>query len=261
MKSAKKMIKYLLNSFTNNILLNNFLILFKLDKNWNRTLNPYLSYKVNKNKTIQEIAGYSEREEINEVLFKSKKNLIEEIEKSLTEQDRILDIGCGPGMYLSLLKNSNYKLYATDISEDMLALAKKNVPEASFYKGNFMNISIPVTFNFIYCIGVLVYIRKSEIDDFFKRIHNHLEPKGILYLNYPHAISIGDLLYKDISYIQYSPTIIEKLIAPYFEIIEHRHAFDNRNIKYYDEQPYKSLNPDTDRTYKNSYLLIAKKKL
>lgn len=225
-----------------------------------RRLNPYLGFKLKK-KNIQENAGYSDRPEINEVLSISKKDLMTCVDAYCAPNSHILDIGCGPGMYLSLFKETKFNLSATDINEDMVAEAKKNVPEATVYKGNFLEVAIAQKFSFIYCIGVLIYIGRTDMDVFFRKIYSQLNENGILYLNYPHAISLGDVLYKDLSYIQYSPVVIEKLIAPYFEIIEHRHAFDKRKVGYYDKKPYKSLNPDTHRTYKNSYLLIAKKKL
>lgn len=245
---------------THNVLLNNLLILFGVDGRVARRMNPYLAFESNAGKSVQENAGYSNRQEINEVLCKSKADLQQAVTTHVKAGERMLDIGCGPGMYLSLFKDSAYELHATDINASMLAEAARQVPQASFYKGDFLSVEIPGRFQFVYCIGVLIYISRGDIGHFIKKIHEHLEPGGVLYLNYPHALSLGDVLYKDITYVQYSPLVIEKLILPHFDILEHHHAFDGRVISRYDSRPYKSLNPDTDRTYKNSYLLIAKKK-
>ena len=234
--------------------------MFGLEKFVYQTLNPYLSFKTNTSKTTQENAGYSIRPEINEVLEKSKADLQLAVSTHCKPGDAILDIGCGPGMYLSLFKNNNYQLVATDINSTMLSEAKKIVQNANYIHGDFMEITLENKFNFIYCIGVLIYVPRYRIESFFKKIYDSLEDDGVLYLNYPHALSWLDTVYNDLTYIQYSPKLIEKFIEPYFTIVKHEHAFDGRKIGLYDTKPYKSLNPNTDRTYKNSYLLIAQKK-
>lgn len=240
--------------------MNNILIALGKDSYFSQRGNPYTTYVPAGSKSIQENAGYSNREEINQVLAKSRKDLLLTAQTQLNPQAKILDIGCGPGMYLSLFKDTSYELHATDINGGMLALAKKEVPRATFYEGDINDLVIRETFDMIYCIGVLIYIPPSRLRPFLEKIVSLLNDDGILYLNFPHAISIWDSWYKDITYVQYSPSQLRKLLAPYFEILADHHAFDNRRIEGYDKTPYKSLNPDTHRTYKNSYLLVAKKK-
>ncbi len=246
--------------FINNSISNFFIRVLKLEKVIYDTKKTYIHFKTNTAKSIQENAGYSNREDINEVLDKSKQDLRNAIHLNVKENAIILDIGCGPGMYLNLLKENLYQLHATDINESMISEAKKNVPQATYYTGNFIDITINQKFDFIYCIGVLIYIGRNDLDVFIKKVYNLLNDGGTFYLNYPHAITLGDLYYSDLTYIQYSPKLIGKLIHPYFNIQVHHHAFDGRKVDNYDKTPYKSLNPNTNRTYKNSYLLIAKKK-
>lgn len=252
--------RLLFNIFINNSISNFFIRLLKLEKIIYDNKKSYIHFKLNQNKSVQENAGYSLREEINEVLGKSKQDLLHTIQANLKENATILDIGCGPGMYLSLLNNTHYQLHATDINQSMIDEAKKQVPNATYYTGNFIDVNITQKFDMIYCIGVLIYIGRNDLEAFIKKTHDLLNPGGTFYLNYPHALSLSDVYYKDLTYIQYSPKLIEKLVSPYFTIIQHQHAFDGRIVETYDKKPYKSLNPNTDKTYKNSYLLIAKKK-
>lgn len=223
-------------------------------------MNPYLSYVPSSEKTTQENAGYSNRPEINEVIDKSKKDLMDSIATHCHENNRILDVGCGPGMYLSLLKDKGYELTAIDINSAMIEASKKLIPNVDYRTGDLLELELKNNFNFIYCIGMLVYIPKNKIQRFIEKIYYLLAPKGILYLNYPHAISKLDTLYNDLTYIKYSPQFIEKIIEPYFNILKHEQAFDGRKVTSYDQKPYLSLNENTDRTYKNSYLLVAQKK-
>jgi SAM-dependent methyltransferase len=237
------------------------MIFLKKDTYFSTKGNPYATFVPADKKSVQENAGYSNRQEINEVLERSKKVLLEVAGSHLNPNDKILDIGCGPGMYLSLFKDSEFQLHATDINAGMIAAAKQQVPNVVFYQGDLSTLIIPEKFNLIYCIGVLIYIPPTQLKPFIEKIHSLLQNNGILYLNFPHAISYWDTWFKDITYVQYSPAYLRKLLSPYFEIEIDRHAFDERFIESYDETPYKSLNPGTNRTYKNSYLLVAKKKL
>lgn len=246
--------------FLNNFVINCIIRLAGLEALIYHQLNPYIKLVPSENKSTQENAGYSNRPEINEVLEKSKSDLLQVADLYCKKNEAILDIGCGPGMYLQQFKEKNYQLTGTDLNPNMINLCKKNVPEALYCIGDFMSIEFKTPFKFIYCIGMLIYIPKYQIEHFIKKVYSLLDDKGIFYLNYPHAISLLDTWYNDLTYIRYSPQFIEKIIAPYFTIIKHEQAFDGRKIVNYDKQPYKSLNPATDRTYKNSYLLIAQKK-
>lgn len=251
--------KVVLWNISHNFVFNKILIALGLEKKVTHKFNPYHAFKPDENKTPQEIAGYSNRIEINEVIEKSKKDLTTCVEMNVKSGGKILDIGCGPGMYLKLFEGK-YDLTGTDINKYMLEVASKYVKGAKFYEGDFTGIDVKGEFDLIYCIGVLIYIPRTDIKTFFQKIHGLLNKGGVLYLNYPHALSYGDTLYSNLNYIQYSPEFIDKIIRSNFEIIEHHHAFDGRVVASYDKQPYKSLNPNTHRTYKNSYLLIAKKK-
>lgn len=245
---------------TNNVIINAILITLGKDRHFSKRGNPYITYVPAASRSVQENAGYSNRAEINEVLARSKRDLLDTVQTHVNTGARILDIGCGPGMYLSLFKDLDYELHATDINKGMLAVAREQVSRATFYEGDINSVEIGQTFDLIYCIGVLIYIPPSSLPSFIGKIKGMLNRNGILYLNFPHAISYGDVCYRDITYVQYSPSHLRKLLSPHFDILIDRHAFDNRFIERYDKTPYKSVNPDTNRTYKNSYLLVAKKK-
>jgi cyclopropane fatty-acyl-phospholipid synthase-like methyltransferase len=244
----------------NNFILNFLIRSFGLEKAIYHRSNPYLHFKVDPKKSTQENAGYSDRPEINEVVERTKQDLRNTVSELCKQDAQILDIGCGPGQYLSLFKETKIRLQGTDISLEMISECRKNIPEAQYTAGDFMQLNFKNKFDLIYCIGVLVYIPRTEIKTFFKKVHSLLEPGGIFYLNYPHALSLLDTLFNDLSYIQYSPSFIEKCSAPYFEILKHEHAVDGRKITDYDRRPYKSLNPSTDRTYRNSSLLVIRKR-
>src|ERR1043166_4230210 len=126
--------------FVNNAFSNFFIRTFGFEKLIYQRFNPYLYYKADANISAQENAGYSNRPEINEVISKSKDDLEHAVAELCKQDASILDIGCGPGMYLKLFKDKKYSLSAIDLNASMLEAARKNVPEANFICGNFIDL-------------------------------------------------------------------------------------------------------------------------
>lgn len=102
------------------------------------------------------------------------------------ERPNILELACGPGNITSYLKETHpkFNILATDISSNMLTLARKNVPSVSFVELDCRNISnISGLFNGIMCGFCLPYLSK---EDTIQLIHDSfylMEPEGILYIS------------------------------------------------------------------------------
>jgi SAM-dependent methyltransferase len=242
----------------NNVVVNNMLIQVRLEKTMKRFTNPYLRIKVDERKNLQETAGFSLLPDINEALEKFHTEVRLAARTYFPSGCRVLDIGCGPGLYLRDFDRS-FQLFASDINDGMIRITRREVPAAKLYQGDFMTIPFGETYHFIYCIGMLIYISRTELDEFLHKVHSLLEPNGIFLLIYPHATSWYDLLYPDLGYIQYSPELVQCRAARFFRIIRHHHAIDNRSLGSYDRNPYSSRNPHTKRTIKNSCLMLAQK--
>lgn len=240
---------------TNNSILNNILIFFKIDAKRELSAGHWKVFKYNPNKSIQQNAGFSHTPEVEESIEKVKTKLITTLNDNISKGDTILDFGCGPGIYMKLL-SYDYKVIGIDVSEGMLQHAAQLLPNHKFYQGNFITLPIPEKFKAIYSISVLEYVPVSQIKLFFKKCYDLLEPGGIIFIQYPHALSKTDLYYPDRNYICYSPSKISKVASINFEVIENRQSFDGRSECTYDTKAY----PTKGKTFKNGYLLIAKKK-
>lgn len=245
----------LYNFLTNNILVNNLLIALKLDTKKELSAGHWKAFKYDSKKSIQQNAGFSHTAEVEEALQKVKDKLVNTLQTNVSKDAKVLDLGCGPGIYMNLLKD-HYQLTGVDISEEMLQSASSLLPNHKFYKGNFLSIEFEERFNAIYSISVLEYVPVSSLRSFFKKCSDLLENKGVLFIQYPHALKRSDLYYPDRNYINYSPEKISKIAGEYFTVIENKQSFDGRETCLYDEKPY----PTTSKTFKNGYLLIAVKK-
>lgn len=242
----------------NNIAINNVLIALKLDRKYADYLHYYNNFVPDKSKSLQEIAGYSIHPEINAVLNRVHQELSTIRQKYLHPGDSILDIGCGPGLFLKDAA-SEYKTTGLDITPGMIEILREVSPSTKTILGNFLDTEIHEKFNLIQAIGMLIYINRGSLDRFFEKIYNLLHPNGIFLLSYPHALSRKDTLYPTIDYILYSPSLIEKIASGKFRVLEHHHLMDGRKIGKYDSVNYlHPINPES-RYYKNSSVIILQK--
>ena len=84
------------------------------------------------------------------------------IQKYAGPAKRILDIGCGEGTRLALIKNKSAEKIGVDVSKTAISLAKKKYPKVKFYK---VGESLPFSdgeFDFVYSAFVLEHVRSPE---------------------------------------------------------------------------------------------------
>ncbi|MCA0430606.1 MAG: methyltransferase domain-containing protein [Bacteroidetes bacterium] len=109
------------------------------------------------------------------------------IEKLLTKNSNILEIGCGPGnisKYL-LSKNPNLNILGIDYSTNMVELAKINNPNAKYNVLDCRNLeTINQKFNGIICGFCLPYLTPVECEKLILDCYLLLNTKGIIYLSF-----------------------------------------------------------------------------
>lgn len=104
----------------------------------------------------------------------------------LPQQAHILDLACGPGNISRYLLDSrpDFKILGTDLSPNMISLAKANNPEARFEIMDCRDISsLGQKFNGIVGGFCLPYLSKEEALKLIKDASDALEPQGILYIS------------------------------------------------------------------------------
>lgn len=92
----------------------------------------------------------------------------------------LLEIACGTGSNLELLKNK-YNVSGLDLSKGMLEVARKKLPDASFYLQDMSNFEIPASFDVIICIydSVNHLVSFDQWKGMFKCVSRHLREDGI----------------------------------------------------------------------------------
>nr|WP_294935422.1 class I SAM-dependent methyltransferase [uncultured Flavobacterium sp.] len=98
----------------------------------------------------------------------------------------ILEIACGPGNITKYLLNKrpDFKLLGTDLSENMLTLAKKNNPTAQFQMMDCRDIgSIEKKYDGIMCGFVMPYLSKDETLQLISDTSKILNKNGLFYIS------------------------------------------------------------------------------
>jgi ubiquinone/menaquinone biosynthesis C-methylase UbiE len=97
-----------------------------------------------------------------------------------------LDVACGPGNITRYLldKRPGLRIVGTDLAENMLVLARKNNPEASFCLLDAReSTTLNQQFNGILCGFGLPYLSKEEAIQFIHDARSMLLPGGVLYIS------------------------------------------------------------------------------
>jgi len=116
-------------------------------------------------------------------IFPAKDKTVEFLEKNLPKGD-ILDSACGTGNYAIALAKKGFKVTGTDISEEMIALARKKEgkrgPDIVFRCEDMRNLRDEAVYDGIFCIGnSLVHLSsEEEILDYLKRVRKALKKGG-----------------------------------------------------------------------------------
>lgn len=101
----------------------------------------------------------------------------------LTKGSLVLDVGCGGGVKSKYFIEKGMTVVGADISENMVSIAKREVPQARFAVLDVRDIdTIPETFDGIFAQAVLLHLPKKEIVSILKKFKEKLKEGGYLYV-------------------------------------------------------------------------------
>ena len=141
----------------------------------------------------------------------------------------ILEIGCGPGNTTRYLLNqrSGFRILGIDIAHNMVAQARKNVPEAKFLMMDCRDIEyIKQEFDAVVCGFCIPYLDKMDVATLIVKLREKLNQNGVLYLstiegedenNGIQTIEADEKVYIHHHQIEF---LTEQLVKSNFEIID-----------------------------------------
>ncbi len=96
---------------------------------------------------------------------------------------RLLDLGCGSGIFEKALEGSSFQLTGIDVSESMIARAREKVPSASFIVDSFWECDFPPS-DIVVSIGECMNYEFDRVNShqrlemLFSKVHKVLSPGG-----------------------------------------------------------------------------------
>lgn len=114
--------------------------------------------------------------------------LVSELRRRGALDGLVVDVGCGSGVTAKRLIRAGYDVLGLDASRDMLALARRAAPRATFRQASFAEAELPGGCAAVTAVGeVLNYDVAQDAEEhvagFFARAHAALRPGGLLMLD------------------------------------------------------------------------------
>ena len=96
-------------------------------------------------------------------------------------QADLLVLACGTGGHIPYLKD-DYHVSGLDLSDDMLALARKKFPDLRFHLGNLIDFELEMDFDAVICLyGSIGFVKTVDnLRGSMERIAAHLRPDGVV---------------------------------------------------------------------------------
>jgi len=146
---------------------------------------------------------------------------------SLSQDSKILDIGCAFGRDTKFFTNSGFDATGIDLSKEMIKKAKAFSPSSKFYVMDMQNLDFTdQSFDGIWCSAALLHLNKNDAILALKEIKRVLKKDGFLYLNLKEGIGekvIFDERYQNSEkfYSYYQESEIKDLLSKFnFKIID-----------------------------------------
>ena len=109
--------------------------------------------------------------------------LLKTLEEAGITDGRVIDLGCGSGIWAQALCRAGYDVLGIDLSASMLEIAHKRVPTARFKHGSAYTTALPSCVA-LTALGECLNYRfdrpgRSLLPELFKRIYRALQPRGL----------------------------------------------------------------------------------
>lgn len=155
-------------------------------KNWQifKCQNCKISFLNPEPQNIEKIYDYDYFKnwylQVYEKRYKYNEKILKKIKKFIPEKCKILDIGCGVGIFMDLMKKKGNEVYGLDISDFALNFCK----EKGFKVYNSLSEIDPAEkFDVITIMDVIAHIKNPV--DYLQKCKKILHPNGILIIKTP----------------------------------------------------------------------------
>jgi ubiquinone/menaquinone biosynthesis C-methylase UbiE len=155
------------------------------------------------------------------------REILRRFSKEIGTRRPVWDLGCGPGQTSKYLTDLGVEISGLDISEEIIAQARKIHPDIHFQKGNMLELELGNgCIAGIVAFYAIVHFTGKQVGTAFREIFRVLQPGGIFLLTFhigEQTIHIDEFLGKkiDIDFMFFSTDFITDCLRDRgFEIID-----------------------------------------
>ncbi len=124
----------------------------------------------------------NEYEERNQAVYQVTKEAVDELVTHCASKATVLELGCGSGLAVKLLSEAGFSVTAVELSPNMIEVAKKVAPTATFIEGNFLKIDHAARFDAIFAFAFIHLFPKQDAMLVLQKVHSLLNAGGIFYV-------------------------------------------------------------------------------
>lgn len=134
----------------------------------------------------------------------------------------VLEVGCGNGRDAEEICKRTNDYEGVDISEGLLSLAKKRLPERSFTLADIETFAFPSNVDIVFAFASLIHVPQESFARILQRVFSSLNNQGLIFISLKHSPEYQEITKMDEfgtrTYWHYSQGDIEK-IAHKFSIL------------------------------------------
>lgn len=127
-------------------------------------------------------------------------NLSEEEQALLSEQNLVLDLGCGTGTLTEMMAEAGYDMLGVDMSYDMLQVAMDKQAESEhdimYLCQDMRELELYCTVGTVICVcdSINYVLEDEEVIETFSRVNNYLFPKGLFVFDFNTTYKYGEII-------------------------------------------------------------------
>jgi cyclopropane fatty-acyl-phospholipid synthase-like methyltransferase len=139
------------------------------------------------------------------------------LDKHLTDNSTLLELGSGPGNDINYLKKK-YSVTGSDLSDEFLTRCKKKHADVSFINLDAVSIKSDKLYDCVFSNKVLHHLTLEELEKSLKRQQEVIVTNGL----FAHTFWLGDkeFLMEGMLFMFYNREHLVKLVSKYFTIIK-----------------------------------------
>lgn len=105
--------------------------------------------------------------------------------------NKILDLGCGPGILSKYLSNLGYDVTGVDFAEQMISIARGIVPDTKFIVSDVASLELDDKFDGIVLAHFLIHFSKDENIQILNKLHTLMNPDASLFIQFSANLTPG----------------------------------------------------------------------